>query len=530
MRYGKRNKRLSCVAPTAALLMCGCVGGEPGEPDVGVDLASSYSRASRAAGPQEIELQGTSWRSTVTSAHGVLVFPDEASAQQSAIDLAAMSPADRRSWEAELGFTSQDAWHELVNEAEIQLEEERFGDLDPELSLAELRRMGFEEQHSSLYDMSLAAGWIREVVEEDDSRSFELVSGYPPWSRILTPDGYVVIGEELRRYREGALDVTALPDLDELARDVDGLFDHATRAGRQPIRTLIVHTWSLDSGWVYETGSERFKIQLVGNASTGDGSLMTVNHYATADSQRKMWGSWKRRNNYKPVVGMSGEWDYQYKMGLGFSIYTLTSVPVSATYTPWLSPMQWKPVPGGTTNYAQTNLAPSGLWSPGGFDYFYDPVYMLGLTLRGHFTSATVTLTHNGGALTPLPAAYRLRHVSTGKCLYNLLASSVRNWTCWNDPNMRYVLLPGAAGSVRLHHLGTGTCVAVGATNGATASTAICNPTAANQRFYLDNAGPGFVRLRASGQCLYGTSTDGGSAHNWGCWADPGMRFVLDPA
>lgn len=44
-------------------------------------------------------------------------------------------------------------------------------------------------------------------------------------------------------------------------------------------------------------------------------------------------------------------------------------------------------------------------------------------------------------------------------------------------------------------------------------------------------AEPGSVRLRhiGSGQCLYAEGGNGGRTKHWGCWDDPGMRFVLDP-
>ena len=40
---------------------------------------------------------------------------------------------------------------------------------------------------------------------------------------------------------------------------------------------------------------------------------------------------------------------------------------------------------------------------------------------------------------TGIPGEVRLRHKSTGKCLYNY-GDTVHNWVCWSDPNMVFVL------------------------------------------------------------------------------------------
>ncbi|MCG8455160.1 MAG: RICIN domain-containing protein [Holophagales bacterium] len=129
-------------------------------------------------------------------------------------------------------------------------------------------------------------------------------------------------------------------------------------------------------------------------------------------------------------------------------------------------------------------------------------------------------------------SAVRLRHKATGKCIYEHGGNGgqARNWGCWDDPYMAYVIDDLGNGDVRLRHSLSGKCLygySIG--NGGTAHHWDCwnDP---GFTFVLDPVGNGEVRLRhkSTGKCLYGTALDGGTVHNWVCWNDPGMVYVLE--
>jgi hypothetical protein len=52
-----------------------------------------------------------------------------------------------------------------------------------------------------------------------------------------------------------------------------------------------------------------------------------------------------------------------------------------------------------------------------------------------------------------------------------------------------------------------------------------------NMVYVLDDAGGGRFRLRheMSNQCTYAHATNGDGAHHWSCWSDPNMAFELVP-
>ena len=91
--------------------------------------------------------------------------------------------------------------------------------------------------------------------------------------------------------------------------------------------------------------------------------------------------------------------------------------------------------------------------------------------------------------------------------------------------------VPVAGSKVRLRHLDTDLCIKTSATNGQAATGQACT-NATNLTFVLDASGGGFYRLRnaSTSQCLYTLGINGSSVFHWGCWADPYMRFALDPA
>jgi len=134
---------------------------------------------------------------------------------------------------------------------------------------------------------------------------------------------------------------------------------------------------------------------------------------------------------------------------------------------------------------------------------------------------------------TPDPEhAVRLQHVASNQCIYGNSDKGgiVRNWSCWNDPNMVYYLVPAENGTVRLRHFLTGNCIYVKPVNdqaGRVANWPCWNDP--NMRFKLVSVGNEVYRLRhiESGMCLFGREEDGAKVGAWKCWADPNMEYQI---
>src|ERR1041385_6918838 len=129
------------------------------------------------------------------------------------------------------------------------------------------------------------------------------------------------------------------------------------------------------------------------------------------------------------------------------------------------------------------------------------------------------------------PGEVHLRHEQTGKCMFGDPndGGAVKTFTCWNDPNMIYVLEPISGDEVRLRHTRTGKCVYGNAVNGGIARNWVCwddpnmvfvkEPLSGNNRFRL--------RHKATGRCIYGGNSEGAPVKSWGpCWDDPAMVWV----
>jgi Ricin-type beta-trefoil lectin domain-like len=124
----------------------------------------------------------------------------------------------------------------------------------------------------------------------------------------------------------------------------------------------------------------------------------------------------------------------------------------------------------------------------------------------------------------------RLRHLPTGKCIYNWNQNGAKaeNWDCWNDPGMVYVIDNAGGGLVRLRHEQSGQCLyAVNQNNGFLYNWGCwADPNMAFQ--LIPESGAYRLRHANTGQCVFGNSTNGGQVHTWGCWSDPNMLFRLD--
>jgi len=173
-----------------------------------------------------------------------------------------------------------------------------------------------------------------------------------------------------------------------------------------------------------------------------------------------------------------------------------------------------------------TNTRPMDLYDPvsGGITQTYVTVSP-GLATASATTFATASAT----AVTAMPQDVRLRHKTSNQCLYSNSGSGnlFRHWTCWPDPAMVFEKIPASGGKYQFKHKISGLCVKASSNSGGLVTTATCSSAT---EFNIVPVSGSEVRLQQGAQCIYATNTDGDKTYNWGCWNDPNMTFVLDPA
>lgn len=132
----------------------------------------------------------------------------------------------------------------------------------------------------------------------------------------------------------------------------------------------------------------------------------------------------------------------------------------------------------------------------------------------------------------PEAGEIRLRHKATGNCLFGGLSdgSAVRNWQCWNDPNMIFILDRLGGNEVRIRHKMSKRCVFGSPANGGAAGSWSCwdDP---NMVFVVDDLGNGEIRLRHknTNRCLLGNPQNNAIVRSYSCSNDSNMVFIIDP-
>ncbi|MCB9650991.1 MAG: RICIN domain-containing protein [Deltaproteobacteria bacterium] len=127
-------------------------------------------------------------------------------------------------------------------------------------------------------------------------------------------------------------------------------------------------------------------------------------------------------------------------------------------------------------------------------------------------------------------AKVRLRHRNTGNCLYTGATNGdlVRNQACADSASQTFELVSAGSGTYRLRGVQANQCVYTLASSGATVHSWGCwnDP---GMKFLLVPASGGFrLQNTEDNQCIFGNPTSGGAVHSWGCWNDPNMIYQVD--
>jgi hypothetical protein len=276
---------------------------------------------------------------------GVLAFESPAQLDATLEKLSLMSPTEKIAFENEHGFRSLNSIYYEVTQAEVGHQEEFFKGLDPELEVADYERMGYFYESTPLFTDYLEKGVIKQIIEPDGSRAFDLSIDNPALENVLTEKGAVIVGDkkfvfegdaafEMNLNREGQV----IPGESQKVA-LNGEFNFYKNARRPGYESAYgTKYWINDPG---QNNNYRYYAQVNFSSSFTTLSL-TQSFYWIARAEQKKWGNWATRNNYNPIWGISANWSYDYWViydGMGFGVvHNGVNYPLPNTYNRPTSP------------------------------------------------------------------------------------------------------------------------------------------------------------------------------------------------
>ncbi len=306
-----------------------------------------------------------------------LVFANEAQLQQYLSKTSSMTTAERVQLEQRLGFESLTTIFDRVNEAEVKHQDEFFAGLSPDLSTQAYEEMGYKYERSPLFKSYLAKGVLKDIVNADGSRAFDLTIQSPYYLNAIGVGKVIQVGEGLLGFEGEQGEVMTLSNTAEGAAagafkiTLNNQFDfvkHARRSGYE--------SWNGAQYWIEDPakGSNYRYYAYAKFVSTYTITSLSQTYFWAARAEQKKFGNWATRNDYNPIWGISANWSYDYWIiftGAGFGV-----VRDGATYPlPNTSGNPTSPysLSGLNTNYTVRNMYPNGLFTitgSAGYQFF----------------------------------------------------------------------------------------------------------------------------------------------------------------
>lgn len=136
-------------------------------------------------------------------------------------------------------------------------------------------------------------------------------------------------------------------------------------------------------------------------------------------------------------------------------------------------------------------------------------------------------------------ATVRLRAVQSGQCIFvDTNGARLRNWGCWDDPEMRFSVETLPDGQKQLRHVRTELCIWGSTPYSSVAQANICGTTGTSivliskggAQFNISIPTTRSGRFTGPGGCLSTGWSNGGNVIKSQCSNNPAQLFVLDPA
>jgi len=297
------------------------------------------------------ELKETEKQASIQSKDGVLIFNNSDELNKTLSLLNTKNDKEIKKWEDNLKFKSQLTIYHEINQNEILNENTILSSYKNDITKQELDELGVIYTPSKMYMEYLNKGVIKEIIEDDENKRFELSLENKIMSKVVNEDGKVIINDTLLEYTGNKCHVSSLSQKFE-----PYTINIKAKGGYNWSRytTATSPSLTINNGYAMVSSNKRFKFEIIGYSSHST-SIMNCTYYVFATGQEKnIWGTWRTTNTYRPVYNISGNWDYKY-------IITYPNGPF-ITKTNDLSGINTSPYSYylGGSNYFLAYLNPSG--------------------------------------------------------------------------------------------------------------------------------------------------------------------------
>jgi hypothetical protein len=300
----------------------------------------------------------------VKSNDGVLIFEDEKHMYDYMEQTTFITHAERLRIENKLNFQSLYSIEVLVNEAEDKNQIEYYGDLDPSLSLEELRNMGYNYQPSAIFNEFKSHGVVDYITQKDKNVVLELVFDHIFYKTVVGVQKKLIVGENLYVFDAGEMKIFNVQTNELISVNhvslKNGNGNQHWHKGigdgsccRSHYKEIVANTYRV-----------RSYIEFTSNF--GSQENYSLNMFWVNQAQENKWGSWQIRDSYKPIWGLEANWsvNYQWRELPSGQVNTRSyGVPLCFIF-PSGSGIS---APYNTSNWSHNNLPPITMRPTGSF-------------------------------------------------------------------------------------------------------------------------------------------------------------------
>lgn len=246
--------------------------------------------------------------------NGRLVFIDDNHLSQGLRILSAMDDSTRVAFENTLGFRSASAQIYLISKEEERLEQIYYGSTPESFSVAQLDSAGKGNYvPGPSYQAAILSGLIREIQEADSSKYIVPLTKASEMLNVLNEAGEVIIGNIRYVYDDSSRTLFSFPGDSLLSVEVFGKnndittnFDQVWRIGGPSSISGSDDIWIQDP---CQNSRHRISGKAVFRCAYSQKSIRPI-FFLEVKAQKRKWGAWDFRNDYKAFWGADGEWKY----------------------------------------------------------------------------------------------------------------------------------------------------------------------------------------------------------------------------
>lgn len=333
---------------------------------------------------------------------GMLHFENTKSLIKTNELLRAMSPEQRLEWSRKYNLKTQLIILDELDKAQTAFEDKKYKGLDENITLEAMQNLNFEPEWCPEIKEYESSGMLKTKVEKDGSISFEVLNERHSVLGVVNEQGFVLVGDNIFLYSGEKIKLkkyTSEANKTELLNtqisgnnenDVQIIDFSSAELKLNERETIIGNIFNQNSNnwiWYYNSSTERFNHYVrmysyeywtYSHVYPFTWSNTYFNQFTTvATGEKRRFGIWKRRSNYKPVWRIKGSWDWQmWPLNTKPSISAAGHSSVSSPFNTGITSLNYKSIT---------------MW-PTGIHYHHhsgDYIEYLGLSIRGYFTGGS---------------------------------------------------------------------------------------------------------------------------------------------